>query len=326
MKKAIRRDLTITRLALCASPAQDPATIVLAKAKNPPNDPDHVCADCGKAVHGGVCVGCGKKADTTKAVSKNKPASPVHQNAGNGAGAAPNHGNPGASNVKTAEELAKEVELLTKARDTALRRAAMTDAEKAYEASLPEADRAAFVEQEPAARQDAVAKAKAADSVIYKSKRTGREYTRSTNPEIVALAKDADAAYEIAVSEQTARKDGEYLAKAKALNNLAGTDEEKVALLKAIDAISDPAMRAKQHELLASRNTEMAKAFARAGTINVEPQAGSAEAELDTLAKAKATADKVTVEVAMARVLSTPEGQALYAKSETERRARIKAL
>lgn len=323
MKKAVRRDVVIERLALCASPAQDPATIVLAKTKHMGGTPDQACADCGKAVSGGVCVGCGKAADTTKPVSKNKPATPVLPTAGNGAGAASDPGDPAVA--KTVDELTKENEALAKSRDAALRRAGMTDAEKAHEASLPEADRAAFVAQEPAARLDAVAKAKAADAVIYKSKRTGREYTRSSNPEIVALAKDADAAYEIATSEMNARKDGEYLAKAKTLNHLAGTDAEKVELLKAIDAIPDATARARQHELLASRNTEMAKAFAKAGITSTEPKDGTAEAELATLAKAKAATDKTSADVAMARILSTPEGQALYARSEQEREARVRA-
>ncbi len=88
--------------------------------------------------------------------------------------------------------------------------------------------------------------------------------------------------------------------------HLGGTTEDRVALLMAIDKIEDDDMRAAGFAAIKMPE----------GMTTETPADGSAEAELDALAKSHQMANPtLTIEAASAAVLQTEDGKRLYAKT-----------
>ena len=187
--------------------------------------------------------------------------------------------------------------------------AKLNDSEKAHLAGLADEGKATFLKLDADGRKAELAKAGEADPVVYTSG-DGSEFRKSDDARLIAQAKRADEALELAKAERTKREDQDLAKRAETeLGNLPDADGGKVALLKAVDGIADEKARAGAAALLAAGNKGLEKAFDRAGTRS--SQSGDAAERYEAMSKKYAEENKVTIEQARADVLSTPEGVAV---------------
>lgn len=221
-----------------------------------------------------------------------------------------------ADDTKAAEAVAKAVKDATdplKAElEVAKALAAMSDAQKAHYEKQDDAGKKAFIKMSEDERKAEVAKASEANPVVYKSA-DGTEFRKNDDVRLIAMAKRADEADKIAKAEIDKRLSAEYSKRAESeLNCMTGKVETKVAILKAVDGISDEAVKKEALELLKAANASMSSAFQTLG-ISKAKESGP-EAELENMAKAYATKENCTYAKAYDAVLKTAEGKALYAK------------
>jgi len=221
---------------------------------------------------------------------------------------------------KTPEELVAEV---TKRNERLEKMVTLTDAQRAFFKSLDTAGQDAFLEMDDTARDAEVAKAADEDPVVYKGM-DGSEFRKSDDPRLIAMAKrDDQRATENALLRKQA-EDAQMLALSKSddYKFIPGSEATKVAMLKAVHAIPDAAQRDEALTALKAQNAEMAKAFNTVGTTS----GGTAvdNATVNTLEKGASEIMKsdnsLTKEQAIAKYLSTPEGQAAYADMEATKR------
>ncbi len=225
---------------------------------------------------------------------------------------------------KQAAELTKRVADLERENSTLRRRAEMSDAEKAFMKSLPETERDGFAASESVVRESTMRKARESDAVVYKAA-DGTEFRKSDDARVVAAVKRADdIAVELAKSNE-ANENAAFAKRAGEIPNIAGTVEEKVALLKAIEKIPNVAHRARAVEILKGASAGLAPAFARAGVNggSIEKAGASALDRFNTMAGEVAKSRGVSIEVAKSEVLRTPDGKRAYQEYENERRAAI---
>lgn len=193
---------------------------------------------------------------------------------------------------------------------------ALTDAQKAYAADLPEGDeRNAFIQKSDAEREAIVEKATAEDPVVY-TRLDGTELRKSAGDLVIQLAKDADESKRELLAEKAARSQDRLQKRADSeLANLPGESVAKVALLRAVEGISDEAVRKQVDGLLKAANERGSAAFEQLGTAAKSADIGDAEAKLDELAHKRANENGEDFHKAYAEVLGTPEGRALYAQT-----------
>ncbi len=195
------------------------------------------------------------------------------------------------------------------------RDALSTDLRKHYDTLATDADRDAFLAKDAGAQQVELEKSAGSDPVVYTTV-DGIEIRKSADPALVAMAKRADADRRDATLEKAKRVELELEKRAETeLGKVGGTTDGKKALLKAVDAIEDEAMRKAATEVLAAANALAGKGdiFARRGSGAAPAlEKGSGEDKLEELAKAYAKDNSVTYEVAYTKVLETAEGQELY--------------
>lgn len=197
------------------------------------------------------------------------------------------------------DEIAKlktEIEQLTKRAARAEAVLALPAEQRSHFDKLDAADQDAFLaktaEQRKADVDAELAKAKDQGEVVFTAS-DGTAYTKSDDPRLVKLARQADEDRK-QLSLAKAANDQAALEKraAEELSNLPGTVQERAALLKAVDAIADEAAREAARKALKAGNDAIKGAFTLVGHRNGQADA-SAEAELDRLAKAHATAHNV---------------------------------
>lgn len=153
-----------------------------------------------------------------------------------------------------------------------------------------------------------------ADKVIYKAL-DGSEYRTSDDVRLVKMAKDRDVDAKTLAKMKKDAEDKTYAKRAAdELPHLPGTEESKIATLKALDKIEDEDTRAAALEGIHASNAQMAKAFETQGTTT-NPSVQSAEQELDELVKRHAKEQDVEYSKAYRAVCNTPEGSALYEQS-----------
>lgn len=186
----------------------------------------------------------------------------------------------------------------------------MTDSHKKHYNTLDEAGKTAFIGKSASDRDAIVTELSKADAIVYTAS-DGTTFRKSDDERLVAMAKRNDATMaELA----KAREAGETAVFAKRaaeeLPSYPGGDNVKVALLKAVDGISDEATRKGVAELLKAGNVAMTGAFVKRGTTGGTDQT-PAEA-LHKMANDYATANKVTFGKAYSEVVKTKEGAALY--------------
>lgn len=178
----------------------------------------------------------------------------------------------------------------------------LTDAGKKHFEGLDEAGRTAFLGKSAAERDAILADIAKGNAVVYKAK-DGTEYRASDDPRTVALAKRLDEQVETSARERVERFESEIRKRAESeLKHLPGDLNAKVALLKAAESISDPAQRTAAVAALHAQNEAMAKAMTTIGASGGSGDEGSASAELDNLAKARASKDGVDFYTAYERV------------------------
>lgn len=247
-----------------------------------------------------------------------------HQVIQKSAGEAGSEGQPPKDNNMTnknsaaGEQAVTQEELDATKRELSLAKAygALTDAEKAHAATLSEGDeRNAFIGKSDTERAEIVSKATAADPVVYTCV-DGTELRKSAGDLVIRLAKQADEATRELAAEKAARSNDRLAKRASTeLGNLPGDEVAKVALLRAVEGISDGDVRKAAREILTAANERGKPAFESLGTAAKSADVATAEAKLDELANKRATENGVGFEKALAEVLATPEGRALYAQT-----------
>lgn len=212
---------------------------------------------------------------------------------------------------------AAKVEELTKSLDKANRVLALkSDAREFYD-SLEAAKQDEFLAKSAEEQTAEVAKSKDSDPVVYKTA-DGVEYRKSDDQRLVSLAKQNDELAKAARDSAAKAKDAELRKRAsEELSHLPGSEDVRVALLKAVDAIEDEEVRKSALESLKAKDLAMKGAFEQKGHRG-STEAGSSEDELDVMAKAYAKENKVSFEKAYAEVIKTDEGRKLYKKASAE--------
>lgn len=222
------------------------------------------------------------------------------------------------SDKKTPEELAAETakRIKTLEADLAKSRAvnALNDEHKVHLATIKGADADAFVAKSSDERDAVINAAKVADDVVFKAA-DGTLYRKSDDARLVNMAKQADADRATIAKERGARRDAEYAKRADAeLANMTGDAVVKVALLKAVDEITDEELRGKVVETLKAADGKLVAAFETRGTMGKTEGSGNPHGEIEKMARDHAAKHNVSFEKAYTAVLDTPQGAALYTK------------
>ncbi len=214
------------------------------------------------------------------------------------------------TNDQTGETVNKQLDEANARAERAEKVAELNDAQRGIFKSLDTEGQDAFLALSPEQRQSEVTKAADQNAVVYKSETTGREFRKNDDPALVEMAKQLD-------EERTARLDTEKRAAEADLRkraeglSLPGTVEARMGILKGIDSLPE-VERAPALEALQAQDAGMAKAFQRQGTSAVPTNADP----LQAIAKRFQDADpSITADEAMAKALSTPEGEQAYADS-----------
>ncbi len=229
------------------------------------------------------------------------------------------------TDTKTAAEIQKAAdEKLAKVQaelDTATKVNSLNIVAKAHYDTLGDEDKTSFLTKSDEDQANAILVAKQAaedkNPVVYKSE-DGSEFRKNDDPRLVQMAKRDDkrekemAALRKTNDEASLRKRAEDM-----LSNLTGTTDDHMAMLKAAESIEDGTQRESAINALKSHNIAMGKAYDTLGSQIVPEVAGTAEADLNAIAKVYQKDHAVTAEVAMAKVLEEdPEAQRLYAEKE----------
>lgn len=222
-----------------------------------------------------------------------------------------------------AEKLAKaEKDLadVTAEKDLLVKVAAMSDAEKAHYTALKDLDvegAKKFLDMDGAARAAEIEKAKNSDPVIYTDSE-GHQYHKS-EAKAAALAKRADDTAKENKALKEAAASGEFEKRAAEYPHLKGEVAEKVALLKAVETITDAEMKGKVIEMLKANDAGLAAAMKELGTKMGATVTGP-EATLNKMAEDKAKTDNITFAKAYDIVAQTPEGKKLYEEMLTAKK------
>lgn len=234
---------------------------------------------------------------------------------------------------KTQEELQAELTKAAedkKALEKSLARAEaiakMTDAEKAAMADMDETQKEKFIAAKPEDRKEEVAKRAEANPVVYKSKTTGAEYRKSDDPRLIDLAKrDDDREAELAKMRENALDETFKSRASTELARFPGDITVKAALVKAVAGIKDDEIRKAVGEMLKGVHGKLSVMLKEIGTSKDDTSGDdvdggdvkkAAETSLDKLARDHMAKNAgMTFAKAYDYVLSTPEGQKLYAQS-----------
>ena len=226
--------------------------------------------------------------------------------------------NKEATMAKTAEQIAEEakkaaenLEKMQASIDSLTAIAALSGVHKGHYDGLDEAGREAFVKMNAEDRDAAIKAAEvekaSADPVVYKSS-DGTEYRQSHDSALVTMAKERDQdRKDIAALKAAADDSGLEKRANEMLPNLPGDLNTRKALLKSAEAIADTVQRDAAIAALKAHNDSFKGLDKMAGSSDGEadpdaPVSKGAEAELDTLAKERATKDGITFSQAYVKV------------------------
>ncbi len=98
--------------------------------------------------------------------------------------------------------------------------------------------------------------------------------------------------------------------------NMTGTDEEKAALVKAVDSIVDESLRESVVKSLKAADSAVAKSFKEIGSKSVDET--DPAVRLEKMAKEKAAADNVSYHMAYAEITKSGEGKKLAAEVQSK--------
>jgi hypothetical protein len=203
----------------------------------------------------------------------------------------------------------------------------LTESQHAHYSKLSGDDAEQFIAKSLTERETIVKAALDADAPIFKGELTGTEVRKSDGALALVLAKQAEANAKTMAVQTTdiakAREERQfeiYKARAKSdLSNLAGSDDDKIGLLKSIDGEQDQAKRDAQLAILKGANAAMEKL----GTMNGEGAGAGAstgassddamaslEKGLKTFCKAQSITKNLWTD-GLAAFVKTTEGAAL---------------
>ena len=190
------------------------------------------------------------------------------------------------------------------------------DIRKYYE-GLEETGQTTFLQKSVTLQEAEVQNSQLANAIIYKD-RNGIEYRKSDDSRLVQMAKDADEQDAAIKKMQTDNTDLKLQKMADDFKFLPGDDDARLAIVKAVDGISDETQRKAAFEILKSKNTNNGRMFTTAGvsTHGAGESIQKAESDLDELVQKHMTDNKVGLEKAYDEVLQTPEGAKLYEETE----------
>jgi hypothetical protein len=225
---------------------------------------------------------------------------------------------------KAVADLTKRAEAAEAAKAAADALAKMSDKEKEHLAGLKDEDaKKAFTAMSAEDRAKAIGKAVENDEVL---KFDGAEIRKSAVGEAQfafmksqqariakqdeEIAKERDARV---MSDLRKRADDEF-------SHVPGSTDERAAMLKALNGM-DEAVRKSFEAVLKAHEEVVKNAFNTMGHGNGKVAEGSADDQLDKMAKAHATKNNVPFAKAYTEVLATEEGRALYSKSLAEKPA-----
>ena len=232
---------------------------------------------------------------------------------------------------KTVEQVSAELESMTKRLERSEKVAAIdidqlpyfkgldTEAQDKFLAKAKDERKQETDKDEEKRKAEKAKEASDDKTVVYKSI-NGTEYFNTDDARLVAQVKENDDLRKDFKASQDALKDQAYAKRAAdELGHLPGDESAHIALLKSVDKIEDKDQREAALAALKANNEQHAKAYdvvgyqGNGGFPTVEK--GSAEDQLDVLAKKQAEADGSDYYAAYDKVLKTPEGGQLYAKS-----------
>lgn len=217
------------------------------------------------------------------------------------------------------EELQKRLETVEAENVILKAQAGMNDQEKAYYATLSDADKSAFAGMDAAGR-----KAKMGDKL--KKSLVGDEVEAIEKCATDAEKAAAEAKTEITKRDETIAKRDEEIAKLKGEKEDAelraevekkyphskGTVEEKMAVLKSIKAMPDESVRKNLLTSLDQAETSLAELAKEKGASGGEGGGAGPKEALDAMAKSIAEKEKITFQQGFSKALETPEGKKLY--------------
>lgn len=218
-------------------------------------------------------------------------------------------------NTMTEDELKDHVIELEKSQEKYKSIIDMPAVQRAYYDGLSDHDKPAFLDKSAGEQVSIMKAASEADAVMYTAD-DGSEYLKSDDPRLVAMAKRGDVDRKARVDADAKVAESELQKRATAeLSHLPGDLSVHTALLKAVDGIDDEKARMGAMEVLKSKDSRAAESFQTYGHVAAKGDSagnGTAEQDLDALAKKYAAEHKVTEPMAYDQVLKTKEGAALY--------------
>lgn len=162
-----------------------------------------------------------------------------------------------------------------------------------------------------------------ADSAVTVEKRTPEDYIEVGGEMVLKSALPASVLAVItkqaeALSEVNKKLEAEELSKrvSAEIPHLSGDAVAKGAVLKAIDAIADEAVRKAAHAMLKGANAVASRLTREFGTV--APQETDAMTELNKMAEDYSAEKKVTFAKAFAEVTKTGRGAELFAKRNAQ--------
>lgn len=203
-----------------------------------------------------------------------------------------------------------ESEALVARAERAEKVATLNDAQKALFSKMDTEAQDAYLALDADGRQAEVTKAQDANAVVFTAL-DGTEYRKNDDPRLIKMAKSADEERTKRIDTEAKAKQADLEKRAAELEHIPGDLNVRVALLKGIESLPE-ADQAPALEALKAQDAALGVAFKRVGTAGTPTEADP----LDAIAKRLRDEDpKLTPEAAMAKALTTPEGEAAYAKS-----------
>lgn len=149
-----------------------------------------------------------------------------------------------------------------------------------------------------------------ANPVVYTAE-DGTEFRKNDDQRLVQMAKDRDQDRAELTKERERRENAEFEKRASTeLKHLRGSDEDKAALLKAVESLPEE-QREKVSEILKSQDAGISKALTTMGVKGNDPEGSSPEDRLDAMAKKRASEKSISFEKAYREVLESDEGQSI---------------
>lgn len=192
-------------------------------------------------------------------------------------------------------ELKKKVDTLEDELKKARAFGDLTDEEKEHYKSLDEKGKEDFLKKSADSRKLDIEKSKSANPVVYTTD-DGTEFYKRDDPRLIAMAKARDADRRELEKARKHNEEMEFQKRAETeLAHMPGDIKTRAAILKAVESIEDADIKKSAIEALRSNDADMAKAFNRVGSSNVNPDLNVNDAglQLEKMAKEYAEKNKV---------------------------------